>query len=363
SATYSATDSATDSATRSATDSATYSATDSATYSATYSATDSATYSATGSATRSATDSATYSATDSATDSATRSATDSATYSATDSATDSATGSATGSATRSATDSATYSATGDLSNHWVFRDDARAVANDTGVGAFGLQCAERAYNMWQGGNQWSAWDSFISFFRHIAKLPIDYSKYDHWEQLARHSGPRIVHPDFCMISDRPEILMVDDQDRPHSENGPFCRWRDGSAIYAWHGTFVPARWIEDRDGVDPIEVLKAPNVEQRAAGLAILGSRMIPALIEQKRGKFIDDSGSADVGRLFEVKLPGLDNPGRYLVAECPRNGTIMEGVPLVSDIDGLPIATAIAAQAWRIGDPQSEYCHPMART
>jgi len=47
----------------------------------------------------------------------------------------------------------------------------------------------------------------------------------------------------------------------------------------------------------------------------------------------------------------------------CPRNGEIFEGVPFVSDIDGLPINTALAAQAWRIGDPQSEYQHNPVRT
>jgi len=41
----------------------------------------------------------------------------------------------------------------------------------------------------------------------------------------------------------------------------------------------------------------------------------------------------------------------------------IVEGVPRVSDIDGLPIDTALAAQAWRIGDPLSEYVHPPMRT
>ena len=79
--------------------------------------------------------------------------------------------------------------------------------------------------------------------------------------------------------------------------------------------------------------------------------------------KVIDDSGSSDIGELIEVKLPDLPNPGRFLKAYCPRNGIICEGVPNVSDIDGLPIDTALAAQAWRIGDPQSEYMHPKTRT
>lgn len=80
-------------------------------------------------------------------------------------------------------------------------------------------------------------------------------------------------------------------------------------------------------------------------------------------GRVINDSGSPDIGELVEVRIPGLPEPGRYLRARCPRNGVIMEGVPRVSDIDGLPIETALHAQAWRIGDPLSDYQHPPQRT
>ena len=214
--------------------------------------------------------------------------------------------------------------------------------------------------MWQGGNQWSAWDSYLSFFQDIAKLDIDYSGYAHWRTLAERSGPRIMHPDFCMISDRPEVLTVDAQNHPHGEAGPFCRWRDGTALYSWHGTPVPARWIEDKANLDPAEVIKAKNVEERAAGAAIIGW---PRMLAVLKVKVVDDSGSPDIGQLIELELPGLPEPGRFLKAVCPRNGIIVEGVPRVSDIDGLPIDTALHAQAWRIGDSLSDYQHPPVRT
>jgi hypothetical protein len=54
-----------------------------------------------------------------------------------------------------------------------------------------------------------------------------------------------MHEDFCIVSDRPEILTVDEQNRPHSDTGPFCRWRDGTALYSVHGVRVPA-WIVER---------------------------------------------------------------------------------------------------------------------
>jgi hypothetical protein len=163
-----------------------------------------------------------------------------------------------------------------------------------------------------------------------------------------------------MVSDFPERILIDDQNRPHCESGPSHRWRDGWSLYHWHGVKVPAHWIEKRAALDPAEVLRASNVELRAAGAAIIGW---PKMITKLKRKIIDGDPDSDMGALIELTLPGLSEPGRFLQAKCPRNGTIVEGVPRISDIDGLPINSVIAAQAWRVGDPQSDYEHPELRT
>ena len=207
---------------------------------------------------------------------------------------------------------------------------------------------------------WAAYDCYLTAVRDILGLRLpQHAAYAAWEQAAIHGGFRVLHPEFCIVSDFPEVLRVDDQNRPHCENGPSHRWRDGWSLYYWHGVQVPAEWIEQRDTLDPMDVLRATNVEQRAAGMQILGARMIPAL----KPRVLDGDPETEIGALVEVRLPGFDQPGRYLQARCPRNGTIFEGVPRVSDIDNLPIDTALAAQAWRIGDPQSEYTPPDVRT
>jgi hypothetical protein len=341
-------------------------ATEAATWAATEAATEAATWAATEAATEAATRAATWAATEAATRAATWAATRAATEAATRDATWAATRAATEAATEAATRDATRDATGteknkqiDLSNWYVVPGDMVALADALGVEAFGLQCAARAYNMWSGGNQWSGYDAYLSFFQDIAKLDIDYSGYQHWRTLAEHSGPRIMHPDFCMISDRPMTLTVDEQNRPHGENGPFCRWRDGTALYSWHGARVPAEWIEERATLDPNEVIKHDNVEVRAAGAALVGW---PRMLSVLKAEVVDDSGSPDIGQLIELKLPGLSQPGRFLKARCPRNSLICEGVPRVDDF-GLPIETASHAQAWRVGLHPSEYRHPEVRT
>ena len=166
--------------------------------------------------------------------------------------------------------------------------------------------------------------------------------------------------DRVIASERPVSVAWDDNHLLHCDHGPAVRYSDGLELFAWHGLGVPPHWVLAPNTITPAEVIQQRNVELRLAGAAIVGwSKMFSVL----DCRIIDDSGCDDIGQLIELTLPGLPDPGRFLKATCPRNGIIVEGVPYVSDIDGLPIETAIAAQAWRIGDPQSEYQHPPRRT
>jgi hypothetical protein len=154
-------------------------------------------------------------------------------------------------------------------------------------------------------------------------------------------------------------VHLDDRRRLHNEGAPAVV-SDIEDLYFWRGVLVPREWIEDRENLDPNVVIRAENVERRAAGAAICGWPKMLSVLNQR---IIDQHPNQEVGSLIELTLPGLDQPGRFLKAHCPRNGLIVEGVPRISDIDGLPIETAIAAQAWRIGDPQSEFQIPPKRT
>ena len=262
-------------------------------------------------------------------------------------ATYAATRDATHDATRDATRDATYAAT------WyrLALSSISAVAKEL-LGAhqqFGLQCAQGAYQMWQGGNQWSAWESFLSFFREIAKLPIDYSKYDAWQQLALHSGPRIVHSQFCMISDRPRTLLVDEQNRPHCADGPFCKWSDGSALYSYHGVRVPWTIIEQPHLISAKAVLAEPTAEIRRGMIERMGI-----------DRFAQDAGlkavqEDDCGKLYRLDdettfvevvnaTPEADGSfRRYFLAAKPNARTAADAV---ADTFGVNEATYRALKA-----------------
>jgi hypothetical protein len=257
---------ATDAAAYDAINDAAYYATNAATRAAAYDAINDAAYDAINDATRAATDDATHAATDDAThaaaydaiNDATRAATDDAindaAYDATDDATHAAAYDAINDATRAAAYDAINDATCDAAHDATFPSadsdslkkwyclpmDFVELSKNLKVFKFGLMCSVESWKMYDGGNHCSAWVSFLSFFKDIAKLDLDYSKYIHYENLCKHSGPRYMHKEFCIISDRPKTLLVNSRNQPHNFDGPFCEWRDGSKLFSFNGVMVPA---------------------------------------------------------------------------------------------------------------------------
>ena len=289
--------------------------------------------------TRAATDDATRAATNDATRAVTNAATIAATIAATDAATDGATDDATRAVTRAATDDATRAATHEATTDAT---DGRLIKHDHSkwyvipginqIVEFGdslagnrlaLRCAQEAWKIYQGGNQWSAWSSYLSFFRHVAKLDIAWEKWDCWEKLSEHSGWRFVHEEFCIISDRPEVLKVDEDNRPHCEDGPFCRWRDGTELYSLRGVRLPAHWVlTPAHAISPQSVLAEKNVDIRRELIRKIG---IESMLTALPHKVLDTEGNY---QLIRIDFPDGPQDTRYLKMLNPSiNVYHLEGV------------------------------------
>lgn len=206
---------------------------------------------------------------------------------------------------------------------------------------------------------WAGYDSYLTALRDIIGLNLpEYAAYSHWEQAAIHGGFRVMHEEFCIVCDFPEVIRVDDRNLPHCENGPSHRWRDGWSLYHWHGVAVPAHWIEDKDNLTAAEVLGTLDGNVRAAGIAIMGWAR---LAEDLDAKVVDrhPEGMAG-GELLSVEKSrieaGASGAMRLLRAECPRNGVICFRVPD-------EIKTAHEAQAWSRGLPPEIFQLPSIRT
>ena len=285
-------------------------------------------------ATRAATEGATWNATWAATEDATRDATLAATTAATRAATMGATMDATRDAAEDATRAATLAAT----------MDATRAATWPGYVALLVRCCEQWRRLWHGGSTWSYAASYYDAFRRMG-LDIDWSRWTPYADLCRSAGPTMMHRRFAIICDRPDILRQDAEHRPHSEVGPAIRWRTGRSLYYWHGTQVPAAWIEDRASLSAQVALTHPQIEQRRAAAEILGWDRILAELSPT---VIDRDPDPTIGALLSVDLP--DAPGsRFLRVQCGTGRTFVLPVPD-------EMTTARRAQAWTWGE--DEYTH-----
>jgi hypothetical protein len=357
-ATRDATRVAIENATRAATEGATWSATWSATRVATEDATRVAIENATRDATWAATEDATWSATEDATEnaawSAMRAATEDATWSATRVATEDATWDATGvatwAATENATSAATSAATACAGNKWLSDLNMAQLALDLfgSESQSALACAGLAYRFVNGGSHWSGRSAYISFFRHVAKLNIDYSNWNHYERLAELAGPRWVHKEFCILSDFPEVLTVDEHNRPHNDNGPFCKWRDGFSLYSIHGVRVP-EWLltrPDRLTVDAIN--DETNEEVRRVMIERYGV-----------SRYVQDAQFLTVHE--DVDLSGQERRllrrGDTLVVEVVNSTVDGDGTRRRYHISVHPELRPLLSSG-ELGEPQSMSCH-----
>lgn len=111
---------------------------------------------------------------------------------------------------------------------------------------------------------WSAWACYLSAARDVLGLRLpQHAKYAAWERAAKCGGFRWMHKEFCIVSDFPEVLRVDAQNRPHCADGPSHRWRDGWALYHVHGVRVES-WIVEHPERITVQAIEAErNAEVR----------------------------------------------------------------------------------------------------
>ena len=58
------------------------------------------------------------------------------------------------------------------------------------------------------------------------------------KSFVNNCGWTFFFQDFCFACDRPYKIILDEQNRPHSENGAAIQFSDGFSIFAKHGEFI-----------------------------------------------------------------------------------------------------------------------------
>ncbi len=118
---------------------------------------------------------------------------------------------------------------------------------------------------WHWG-QWDAWLwGWLDGGRRVgAVYPKDLNDaLDDHCVITRSTGAIYPFADFCIVTDRPEVISRDEVGRLHCEDGPALRYRDGYALYAVHGVRVPERIIESPKEIDVQKIDNESNAEVR----------------------------------------------------------------------------------------------------
>jgi len=168
----------------------------------------------------------------------------------------------------------------------------------------------RDHDLYQNTLFLGAWDNYwLAFYDFPRRIGVRYkpeteAQLDAYRLYADRCGVAYFYRGVAFVSDRPERISFDHQRRLHADDGPALLWRDGFAIYAWHGLRVPAALIERRFEMTPKQIMTISNAEQRRAAIEIYGHVHGPERFVTDLGARLiaEDTAHGFPRRLYQVE-------------------------------------------------------------
>jgi hypothetical protein len=190
-----------------------------------------------------------------------------------------------------------------------------------------------------------------------------------WAATVRSCGWWWPRPDVCVVTERMSTVdtepvpgAVHGELRLHNGSGMAVRYRDGTGLYSWHGTRVPA-WVIEHPTVELIHTER--NAEVRRCAIERLGW---PAYLDQAALALLADAPDPGnpQGRLELYQLPALDPAmgaaDRVLLVvngSVERDGTRRRyGLRVPGNIDD-----PVGAAGWTYGLTGEQYRMLLRRT
>ena len=170
---------------------------------------------------------------------------------------------------------------------------------------------------------------------------------DAYSRLAQHAGYAIFDDAICWLSDRLSWLSIDEDGRPHCENGPAIMYRGDMSIYAIGGVTVDAQVVMAPETQDVVAIRREPNAEVKRIRIERFGwGRYLKATNAK-----VLDARRNDVEATRE-SLMRTDDGQVVLVCACPSTARVYaQRVPR-------KIATCEQAQAWLSGGLSGRIIH-----
>lgn len=230
-----------------------------------------------------------------------------------------------------------YARIGQPAPKFVWFADAKE-ACEKGAAEMGITPRE-VFELRNWGSEYAWWVAWYVVARDVVGVeytPEQNELLNEWAELVKSAGWFFPGDGICLCAERHEELHFDPQYRLHCETGPAIKGRGDLKVYAWHGTRIPAEWIEDKENLKPEVALNWQNVEQRRCAAEIIGWNKI---LEQIPTKVIDQDADPMIGTLIECDIP--DSPkSRFIKVRCGTGRDFVLPVPN-------EMKTALEANAW----------------
>ena len=190
-----------------------------------------------------------------------------------------------------------------------------------------------------GGCWWIHWQAYESFFRLVCNL--EHGKIPQalaFEAAQKSSGWWWPHKQFVMVSDRPREIHIE-QIRPEgygsrqlsNETGPALSYRDGFALYYWHGFEVPPHVVMEPERITLEEIARESSVEVRRIMIERYGA-----------AKYLQDTGAQIMSMDFESPRKGA--APRMLVQDAGGDRFLIGTDGGTSRLYAMPVARECAS-------------------
>jgi len=157
------------------------------------------------------------------------------------------------------------------------------------------------------GQHDASWLAFYDFFREVLGLSQQTKKLNGLWMIAKSTNWFLPHEKICWVCERPKSLYQDARNGLHHNDKAALIYPDGWALYYLHGVQVPAKYVETpADKLDPVEVLKEPNIEVRMAVINKCGFDRFLGKLEHKQISKSDTSELLDITLNEDLIVRGL---------------------------------------------------------
>lgn len=185
---------------------------------------------------------------------------------------------------------------------------------------------------WQKGSQlafscrWSGWwcgymvHCHVLHKHNILVLDDDVKMHlDLWVELYRHLHIMYVFENFVMLSERPQAIHKNDNNRLHNTKEAALRYRDGYALYAVNGARVPEKAVLDPNSYTFQELQAEKNSEVHRVIAENLGwDKYIEKIQAKVIDRFFDEVTNLEY-ELLESSVDAGDRQPRYLRMRSPE--------------------------------------------